>query len=133
LILRKSFPIAVALRGRPYAGEKYFSCIPAHLLISPSEEARGARSFHHPSGGGPLITRLTHVNALWVVSSTGAPWWVTRLYMGDPVRRQIARGIMPLVGRKASFRMLTLYDMDRMTEQRAGTFLDRLEQAFRHF
>ena len=77
--------------------------------------------------------RLTHVNALWVVSSTGAPWWVTRLYMGDPVRRQIARGIKPLVGRKASFRMLTLYDMDRMTETHAGTFLDRLEQAFRRF
>jgi hypothetical protein len=29
--------------------------------------------------------------------------------------------------------MLTLYDMDRMTEQRADAFLDRLEQAFRHF
>jgi hypothetical protein len=39
----------------------------------------------------------------------------------------------PLVGRKASFRMLTLYDMDRMTEQRAGAFLDRLEQAFLRF
>jgi hypothetical protein len=37
--------------------------------------------------------------------------------MGDPVRRQMARGIKPLVSRKASFRMLTLYDMDRMTEQ----------------
>src|SRR5580704_3667636 len=27
-------------------------------------------AFDHPSGGGPLIPRLTH-NALWVVSSTG--------------------------------------------------------------
>jgi NAD(P)H dehydrogenase (quinone) len=43
--------------------------------------------------------------------------------MGDPVRRQIARGIKPLAGRKANFRMLNLYDMDRMTEQRAGVFL----------
>ena len=50
-------------------------------------------AFDHASGGGPLIPRLTHVDALWVVSSTGAPWWVTRLYMGDPVRRQMARGI----------------------------------------
>jgi hypothetical protein len=25
--------------------------------------------------------------ALWVVSSTGAPWWVTRLYMGEARRR----------------------------------------------
>ena len=90
-------------------------------------------AFDHPSGGGPLIPRLTRVNALWVVSSTGAPWWVTRLYMGDPVRRQIARGIKPLVSRKANFRMLTLYDMDRMTETHAGAFLDRLEEAFLRF
>ena len=40
--------------------------------------------------------------------------------MGDPIRRQIARGIKLLVGRNAGFRMLTLYDMDRMTEQRAS-------------
>jgi NAD(P)H dehydrogenase (quinone) len=53
--------------------------------------------------------------------------------MGDPVRRQIACGIKPLVSHKASFRMLTLYDMDRMTEQRAGAFLDRLEQAYQSF
>ena len=39
----------------------------------------------------------------------------------------------PLVSRKASFRMLTLYDMDRMTETHAGAFLDRLEQAFLRF
>jgi NAD(P)H dehydrogenase (quinone) len=32
-------------------------------------------AFDHASGGGPLIPRLTHVDALWVVSSTGAPWW----------------------------------------------------------
>jgi hypothetical protein len=53
--------------------------------------------------------------------------------MGDPVRRQIGRGIKALVSRKARFRMLTLYDMDHMTEQRADAFLDRLEQAFKRF
>jgi NAD(P)H dehydrogenase (quinone) len=90
-------------------------------------------AFDHAPGGGPLIPRLTHVDALWVVNSTGAPWWVTRLYMGDPVRRQIGRGIKALVSRKARFRMLTLYDMDHMTEQRADAFLDRLEQAFERF
>jgi NAD(P)H dehydrogenase (quinone) len=90
-------------------------------------------AFDHAPGGGPLISRLTHVDALWVVNSTGAPWWVTRLYMGDPVRRQIGRGIKALVSRKARFRMLTLYDMDHMTEQRADAFLDRLDQAFERF
>lgn len=83
--------------------------------------------------GGPLIPRLTHVQALWAISSTGAPWWVTKLYMGDPVRRQLERGVKHFVSPKASFRMLTLYDMDRMTEARARAFLARLERVFERF
>ena len=90
-------------------------------------------AFDHAPGGGQLIPRLTHIDALWVVTSTGAPWWVARLYMGDPVRRQIGRGVKALVNRKARFRMLTLHDMDRMTEARAGAFLNRLERAFQRF
>lgn len=82
------------------------------------------------SPGGPLVPRLTKVKALYVVTSTGAPWWITKLYMGDPVRRQFARGVKPFVSRKAHFRMLTLYDMDRMTESRAEAFLTRLERIF---
>lgn len=90
-------------------------------------------AFDHAIGGGPLIPRLTHVEALWVVTSTGSPWWVTRLYMGDPVRRQIGRGIKHFVDRRANFRMFTLYGMDTMTEARACAFLDRLERAFERF
>jgi putative NADPH-quinone reductase len=89
-------------------------------------------AFDHAPGGG-LIARLTKVDALFVVSSTGAPWWIARLYMGDPVRRQIGRGVKALVNRKARFRMLTLHDMDRMTPARAEAFLERLERAFRDF
>lgn len=88
-------------------------------------------AFDHAPGGG-LIPRLTHLDAIFVVTSTGAPWWVTRLYMGDPVRRQISLGVKAFVNPKARFRMLTLHGMDRMTEVRAGAFLDRLERAFRH-
>lgn len=90
-------------------------------------------AFDHSPRGGQLIPRLAHIDALWVVSSTGAPWWVTRLYMGDPVRRQIGRGVKAFVSRKARFRMLTLHNMDRMTEARASAFLDRLEQALHRF
>ncbi len=89
-------------------------------------------AFDHAPGGG-LVPRLTRIKAIWAVSSTGAPWWVTRLYMGDPTRRQISRGIKAFVNRKAHFRMLTLHDMDRMTKPRADAFLDRLARAFRHF
>jgi NAD(P)H dehydrogenase (quinone) len=89
-------------------------------------------AFAHAPGGG-LIPLLTHIDALWAISSTGAPWWVARLYMGDPARRLIARGVRPWVCPKASFRMMTLHDMDRMTPDRAAKFLDRLERAFEKF
>lgn len=87
-------------------------------------------AFDHPPGGGTPIPRLTRIDALYVVSSTGAPWWIAKLYMGDPIRRQIGRGIKPFVNPKARFRMFTLHDMDHMTEARAAAFLDRIETAF---
>ncbi len=87
-------------------------------------------AFEQPSGGGMPIPRLGRIDAFYVVSSTGAPWWIAKLYMGDPVRRQIGRGIKPFITPKARFRMLTLHDMDHMTDARAGAFLDRVERAF---
>ncbi|VTZ27262.1 NAD(P)H dehydrogenase (fragment) [Methylocella tundrae] len=83
--------------------------------------------------GGGLTPLLTQIDALWVVSSTGAPWWAARLVMGDPVRRQIARGVKPWICPKATFRMLTLHNMDRFTPAKGSVFLDRLEQAFQRF
>ena len=89
-------------------------------------------AFEHRPGGG-LTPLLTHVDALWVVSSTGAPWWVARLYMGDPVRRLIARGVKPWICPKAKFRMLTLHDMDHFTAAKGEAFLERLEREFLRF
>lgn len=89
-------------------------------------------AFDHAPGGG-LIARLTEIEAFYVVSSTGAPWWVARLYMGDPVRRQLQRGVKAVLSPKARFRMLTLHDMDRMSASRAEAFLNRVERAFQNF
>jgi NAD(P)H dehydrogenase (quinone) len=90
-------------------------------------------AFDHGADGAGLIPRLTHLSTLWVVTTTGSPWWVTQLYMGDPVRRQIKRGLRSFVNPKARFKMLSLHDMDRMTQARAGAFLERLERQFQRF
>lgn len=87
-------------------------------------------AFDHPRGSGMPVPRLTRLKTLVVVSSTGAPWWVMRFFVGDPIRRQIGRAIKPALNPKARFRMLTLHDMDHMTEARAAAFLDRMDKAF---
>jgi NAD(P)H dehydrogenase (quinone) len=90
-------------------------------------------AFDHPTGGGMPRPRLGRLEGLYVVSATGAPWWVTRLYMGDPVRRQIGRGIRPFLNPKARFRMFSLHDMDHVTMDRAEAFLRKLEITFTKF
>ncbi|WP_395665688.1 NAD(P)H-dependent oxidoreductase [Methylocella sp.] len=89
-------------------------------------------AFAHGPNGRPTPL-LTQIDALWAVTSTGAPWWFTRFVMGDPVRRQLSRGMKPWLCPKARFRMFTLDHMDTMTRDRAGRFLDRLEKECAHF
>jgi NAD(P)H dehydrogenase (quinone) len=93
--------------------------------------APGVAFEHRP--GGSRTPLLTHIDALWVVNSTGAPWWVACLYMGDPVRRMIARGVRPWICPKAKFRMLSLHDMDHYTPTRGEAFLDSLGREFQRF
>ncbi|MEJ0094477.1 MAG: NAD(P)H-dependent oxidoreductase [Methylocella sp.] len=89
-------------------------------------------AFNHAPRGG-LTPALTQITAIFVVTSTGSPWWMARLYMGDPVRRQIGRGVKAAMCPKAKFRMLTLHDMDRFSPQRGENFLDRVQRALRRF
>lgn len=70
-------------------------------------------AFVHDLDGGrirPGLTRLRHVR---VFTTTGSPWWIVKLYMGDPVRRLLKRGIVKACTSRADFRMLALHDMDR--------------------
>lgn len=86
-------------------------------------------AFDH-AANGRLTPLLTQIDALWVVSSTGAPGWYVRFIMGDPARRLIARGVRPWICPKASFRMLTLHHMDTAAPGRTNKFLARLEREF---
>ncbi len=88
--------------------------------------------FNHASGGG-LTPALAQVKAIFAVTSTGSPWWMARLYMGDPVRRQIGRGVKAAISPKAKFRMLTLHDMDRFSVARGERFLNQVEKVLELF
>jgi len=74
--------------------------------------APGVAFLHDLDGGRirPGLTRLRHVR---VFTTTGSPWWIVKLYMGDPVRRLLKRGLIAACTKGADFRMLALHDMDR--------------------
>ncbi|OLP59051.1 NAD(P)H dehydrogenase [Xaviernesmea oryzae] len=73
--------------------------------------------------GGPIRPKLTRLRHLVAFSSTGSPWWVARLVMGEPVRRLLKRGLLGGCAPQARFRMLTLYGIEASTPARRQAHL----------
>ena len=88
--------------------------------------APGVAFAHKPDGG--IAPRLTNIHLLYALTSTGSPWWVVRLVMGDPVRRLLKRGIATLCAKGVTFRMATLHDMDRATAEQRAAHLERVRR-----
>ncbi|WP_438750934.1 NAD(P)H-dependent oxidoreductase [Pararhizobium sp. O133] len=86
-------------------------------------------AFDHDKAGGRIIPRLTNIKLLWALTTTGSPWWIVRLYMGNPVQRLLKRGIAAFCAKDVKFRMLSLHDMDRATPTRRTAHLERVKKA----
>ncbi|MEN9895150.1 MAG: hypothetical protein RIR97_1002 [Pseudomonadota bacterium] len=82
----------------------------------------------HPAGGR-IIPKLTHIRYLWALTTTGSPWWLVHLYMGNPVRRLLKRGIGEFCAKTLNFRMITLHDMDRVSHEQRKAHLVRMRLA----
>lgn len=83
-------------------------------------------AFTHDREGGRIVPLLNHIRLFGVVTSYGTPWWVVRLYAGDPGRKVLMRGMKPLCHKYAKSFYLAHYDMDRSTPATRAAFLDRV-------
>lgn len=87
-------------------------------------------AFGHDKAGGRIVPLMTNIRSFWVVTSTGSPWWVVHLYMGNPVKRILKRGVAAFCAKGVDFRMLAIHDMDRATDEKRRNFLTRIKAAF---
>ncbi|MGO6815576.1 flavodoxin family protein [Rhizobium leguminosarum] len=85
-------------------------------------------AFSHDAAGGRIVPQLTHIRLLYALTTTGSPWWLVRLYMGDPVHRLLKRGIAAFCSKGLNFKMLSLHDMDRATDAKRRAHLDRVHK-----
>ena len=88
-------------------------------------------AFSHDASGGRIQPRLSNIRLLWALTTTGSPWWIVRLYMGNPMRRLLRRGIAPLCAKPLNFRVLSLHDMDRASDAARRHYLERVGKALR--
>lgn len=71
---------------------------------------------------------LTSVKRLMVVTTYGAPRWFIRVWMGDPGRKVVLRGLRPLLARGCRASWSALYAMDQATPEQRGRFLDQVSR-----
>lgn len=85
-------------------------------------------AFENDPAGGRIRPRLGNIRLFWAFTTTGSPWWVVNLYMGNPVRRLLKRGIAAFCAKGLDFRMVNLHDMDRADEGRRRAHVARVEK-----
>jgi putative NADPH-quinone reductase len=85
-------------------------------------------AFSHDAAGGRIVPQLTNIKLLWALTTTGSPWWIVHLYMGNPVRRLLKRGIANFCSKGLNFRMLALHDLERTTEAKRRAHLVRVRR-----
>jgi putative NADPH-quinone reductase len=90
-------------------------------------------SFTLSPDGGPIRPALTNIKKLAVVTTTGAPKWFTRLYMREPVKRVVLRGLKTLCAPKAEQLWLCHYAMDASTDATRKAFLTQIGDRFGRF
>jgi putative NADPH-quinone reductase len=70
--------------------------------------------------------RLRHIRRIVVVTTYGSPWWLIRLFMGDPARKFISRGLRRICGRGCRITWYVKYGMDRATPDQLNRFLTKV-------
>ena len=80
---------------------------------------------------GPQAIRplLMSIRMFGVVTTTGAPEWFTRIYMGNPSRKVLMRGLARLVVAPRAERFwLALYGMENATDAKRTEFIEQVRK-----
>ena len=78
---------------------------------------------------GPQAIRplLRSIRMFGVVTTTGAPMWFTRIYMGNPSRKVLMRGLARLlVAPRVERFWLALYGMENATDAKRTAFIEQV-------
>jgi NAD(P)H dehydrogenase (quinone) len=83
-------------------------------------------AFDVTPGGSVTTERLRQIRRIVVITTYGSPWWLIRLFLGDPTRKFVSRGLRRLCGRGCRVEWYVKYDMDRATPKQLTRFLDKV-------
>jgi NAD(P)H dehydrogenase (quinone) len=86
-------------------------------------------AYDHATDLGPIKPRLLNLRKVLVVTSLGAPWWVDRLVMRQPVKRVLKIAILGTCAPNCHFEMLSIYKSERLRDAQVKHFSAKVEKA----
>ncbi len=86
-------------------------------------------AYDHADDYGPIEPRLVNLRKVMVITTLGAPWWVDRLIMLQPVKRVIKVALLGACTRKSSLKYLSLYNSEKLNEKQIVKFKNKIDKA----
>lgn len=86
-------------------------------------------AYDHASDFGPIKARLVNLRKVLVITTLGAPWWVDRLIMWQPVKRVIKVALLGACARKSKLKYLSLYNSEKLNELSVAKFSGKIKKA----
>ena len=86
-------------------------------------------AYDHADNFGPIRHRLGQLKNVLAVTTLGSPWYVDMLLLRRPIRRVLKTAIVGTCAPKAKFRMLSLYNSEKLALERIERFLKRIDSA----
>jgi putative NADPH-quinone reductase len=123
-LYREGFqPAMTEAERRTYTGNGYDDSAVARYV----ETLTSVEGVVFDSTRSHLEPNLHNIRLLGVVTTFGTPWWVVRLYAGDPGRKVFRRGLQPMCARRVSTFWLAHYDMDHSSQRSRERYLERVK------
>jgi putative NADPH-quinone reductase len=88
-------------------------------------------AYDHASDFGPIKPRLDNLKKVLVVTTLGAPWWMDRLVMWQPVKRVIKIALLGACAKKSELKYLSLYNSEKLNSESVAKFKHKITKALK--
>ncbi|WP_136619578.1 MULTISPECIES: NAD(P)H-dependent oxidoreductase [Mesorhizobium] len=111
----------------------WWSGMPAILKGYFDRVWRPGVAYELPADGGMIKPALLNIRRMGVVTTCGSPWWYTELYMQNPGRKVLLRGLKTMCGRNVKHLYLTRYSVENISDNQREMFARKVERLFEKF
>jgi len=111
----------------------WWSGMPAMLKGYFDRVWRPGVAYELPPDGSLIKPALLNIRRMGVVTTCGSPWWYTEVYMQNPGKKVLLRGLKTMCGRNVKHLYLTKYSVEAISNEQREIFARKVERHFARF